>query len=158
MTLQELMAATLIALLRHRSLSALTKQQIMAGHQIATELFHEEAIRKEAGGEPISEVLISKLHHLESTSSYQEIVSWTVPSGKRGRLYQIQFAADDYAHILWRYTMDGKVQWKDKYLPTATTENWYGATVRAEKQIKIEGKDDGTIGTIWGAITGTEET
>ena len=158
MNLEELRTATLVALLRSRSLGALTKEQIKSAHGIVTEMFLEEAIEKEAADRPLAEVLISKLHHLESTTDYQEIVSWTVPTGKRGKLYQIEFAADNYGNTLWRFTLDGIVQWEDKKMPTATTENWYGAAVRAGKDIKIEAKDDGTSGTVWGAITGTEET
>lgn len=155
MNLLELICATELAIAKKLGIC---KPQIMSGLADARNLFFDEAIRREASDEPISEVLISKLHHLETTTSYQEIVSWKVPSGKRGRLYQIQFAADDYSHVLWRFTMDGEIKWQDKYLPTAATENWYGATIKAEKEIKIEAKDDDGVGyTAWGAITGTEE-
>jgi len=158
MDIQRAILGTLIAILIRLGtpLWGLEKQ-ILDGVQISKKLFLAEALSREAGNESTLEDPIAVLSHLETTGSYQDVVSHTITSGKVGHINKIEFACDDYTKAVWRLTIAGKIVWSDKYLPSASTLTWSDLKVRGGTVTKVEVKsDDASAFTAWGDITGKE--
>jgi len=154
-----LLIGTLIAVLRRQFPAVKIKDQIGEGIRIARAIGVEEAIAKEAGGEPSNEEAVVEINKVatDGAGGYVEVASWTVTNGKTGVLAKIEMASADYDNVQFRLTIAGKVVFEDKELPAATTVTLPDLSIRGGKVTKIEAKDtDSTAHNTWGDITGKE--
>lgn len=149
---------TLVALLRRNSVVPLKiGEQILEGIRTAKELSINEAIAREAGGEPTFEKAISVLDFKTSTSNYQALASWTVAAQRTGKLSKVECAAENYSLALFKLIIDNEVKWEDKTLPSSLTMDFLGADLRGGNTVAVYGKSsDGSAFTMWGDICGKE--
>lgn len=157
MEIQRLIAATLIALLRRQFPPALIKEQILEGAKIARQLSVEEAIAREAGGEPTNEEAILELATIEATTSYADVVSHTVTKQRTALLEKIEMAcklSTDYSNVTWEITLGDKI--KELILPTALTLTFGGLNIRGGKVVKIRAKTATGTAEVWADITGRD--
>ncbi len=152
-----LLIGTMIALLRRQFPAIAIKDQIMEGVKIVRQIGIDEAIAKEAGGEPTLEKAISVLDIVSSTSSYQALASWTVTKQRTGKLSKVECAADNYTLARFKLVIDDITRWEDKQLPSSLTMDFLGADIRGGKTVAIYGKSsDGSAFNMWGDICGKE--
>ena len=154
MDTQRLMLGSLIALLRKNGGN---EKDILAALDIAKKLSYDEAIRREAGGEPTEEEPVTEISVVTSTGSYQTLASWTVKQGWIGLLSKISMACNDYTHGRFRLVINDKEKWIDKQLPASLTLSFPDLTIRGGKAVTIQGKSsDGSSFSMWGEISGKE--
>jgi len=79
-----------------------------------------------------------------SSSSYQTVSSWTVSTGKIGKLYKIELACDDYDTALWRVTVAGTKVLDGDSIPSELSKDFGELTLDAGDQVLIEVKSDGS--------------
>jgi len=77
--------------------------------------------------------------------TYQEVVSWTVATGKVGDLKEILIVTDDYDHTEIKVTV-GSVEWCTDWSPTSAMPIIFEDLKLAEgTEVKVEAQsDDGT--------------
>lgn len=155
---QQLLIAINIAILRRQFPAVKIKDQIFEGLKIARQIGIDEAIAKEAGGEPTVAELVSRTEGLvAATTSYQDLASWTVEAGKTGLLTEISMACSNYTKGRFRLMFGDKEQWKDIQLPAGLTMPYLNSPVRGGRTILVQGKSsDGTALNMWGHIAGEE--
>ena len=108
--------------------------------------------------EPATEVAAGGEGNYSGTdTTYQEVVSWTVSSGKVGELKEILIVTDDYVHTVIKVTV-GTVTWAEDWSPTSAMPIIFEDLKLAEAtEVKIEAKSsDGTAIDVDAIITGKE--
>lgn len=154
-----LLIGTMIAVLRKNFNLPMTKEQVFEGIRIAKQIGVDEAIAKEAGGEPANEEPIAEINltATDGAGSYVEIVSKTITPGRTGIISKMEMASADYDNVQWRITINSKVVFEGKELPNATTLTLADVSVRGGKVFKVEAKDTDSIAhNCWADITGKE--
>lgn len=154
-----LLVGTMIAVLRKNFNLPMTKEQVFEGIRIARQIGVDEAIAKEAGGEPVHEEPIAEIDKVatDGAGNYVEVVSKTIMAGRTGIISKMEMASADYDNVQWKITVNSKVVFEDEELPAATTITLADVSVRGGKVFKIEAKDtDSTAHNVWGDITGKE--
>lgn len=107
---------------------------------------------------PTTETPLSKLEKVTTSStSYQTLISYTVPASTIAIIYGIEFYADPTSKGLFRLTIGGVEKWADKEIPTALNLFFAEARLKAATVVLLEGKSsDGTEVDLWGSIEGKE--
>ena len=149
-----LQIGVLIAVLRKNMNVILSKEQIFEGIRIAKQIGVDEAIAREAGGEPANESAVVELATLVTGASYADVVSYTVPKTKTAVLAKIEMACSDYTNITWKVTIGTKV--KELILPTALTLTFPELNLRGGTVVKVEAKTASGTPSAWADITGKE--
>ena len=152
-----LQIGVLIAVLRKNMNVILSKEQIFEGIRIAKQIGVDEAIAKEAGGEPANETAVIELATLTTGASYADVVSYTVPKTKTTILSKIEMACSasaDYANVTWQITIGVIV--KELILPTALTLTFPELNLRGGTVVKVEAKTASGTPSAWADITGKE--
>lgn len=105
-----------------------------------------------------TETVLSKLAKVTTSStSYQELVNYTVPASTVAIIGGIEFYADPTSKGRFRLTIGGVVKWADQEIPTALNHYIADAHLAAGVVVLLEGKSsDGTEVSLWGSIEGKE--
>jgi len=108
--------------------------------------------------EPKVEKAVTRLDRLTTTSTfYQEVVSWTVSTGKVGVLKLVAMESSKYDKTMFKLTIAGEVQFTDGEVLAPLNLQWPDVRLAAGSVVKLEAKStDGTSVTVDGAITGKE--
>lgn len=111
----------------------------------------EEVSVVEYSGTPIA-----KLGRYDGASEeYQTIVSWTVPSGKTGVLFEVSMVTSNFAKTHFKLTIGSDEQFSDKKIQAALTLPWKDNKLAAATVVLLEAKStDGTAIVVDGSITG----
>ena len=89
--------------------------------------------------------------------TYQEVVSWTVATGKIGELKEILIISDDYDHTVIQVTV-GTSTWATSWSPTSSMPIIFeDLRLAAGTEVKVEAKSsDGTAIDVDAIIVGKE--
>jgi len=114
--------------------------------------------RRSTAGELPKGTPIARLNRYSgSDQTYQEVVKWTVSTGKRGNLKEISMYSDNFDKTYWRFTVAGKVQFEDKLIPATLTLPFPDNELSEGDVVLIECKStDGTSIKADGSISGKE--
>lgn len=92
-----------------------------------------------------------------SATTYQTVVSWTVPAGKAGVLSEVEMESDTYAKTLWQLTIAGEVEFTNKAIQGPLALIFPNVNLAAGAVVLLEAKSsDGTAIVADGTITGKE--
>lgn len=92
-----------------------------------------------------------------SDQTYQTLATWTVTSGKGGKLYRVELASSNYSKTHFKFTIGGVVQWEGLELPSVWTGVQRELPLAPEDVVLLEGKsNDGTAVDMWGMVDGAE--
>lgn len=107
---------------------------------------------------PATEVAAGGAGNYSGTDTdYQEVVSWTISTGKVGELKEILIISDDYAHTLAKVTI-GATTWATDWSPTSSMPIIFeDLKLAAASVITVEVKSsDGTAIDVDAIIVGKE--
>ncbi|MBW2596599.1 MAG: hypothetical protein JRC93_11635 [Deltaproteobacteria bacterium] len=156
---QELLIATNIAVLRRQFPPIEIVNQILYGLKVARQVLSLEAIIEEAGDTPPFEVPVVEINGITATTSYATIVEKTITAGRTGKISKMEMACRidvDYDIVHWRLTINSRVVFEDKLLPSSLTLDLADITIGGGKLLKIEAKTTAGTSLVWGDITGKE--
>lgn len=105
-----------------------------------------------------NETPITELTKVTTTSTtYQDLIDYTVPASTNAIIYGIELYADPIAHAQFKLTIGGTEKWADKDIPMALNIHFAAARLEAATQVLLQVKsDDGTSIDAWGHIEGKE--
>jgi len=152
-----LQIGVLIAVLRKNMNVILSKEQIFEGIRIAKQIGVDEAIAKEAGGEPANETAVIELATLVTGANYANVISYTVPKTKTAVLTKVEMACEasgNYTNVTWKITIGTKIM--ELVLPTALTLAFPSLNLRGGTVVKVEAKTSSGTPSVWADITGKE--
>jgi hypothetical protein len=114
--------------------------------------------RRSTAGELSKGTPVARLNrYTGSDQTYQEVVKWTVSTGKKGSLKEISMYSDNFEKTFWKLTIAGKVQFEDKVIPATLTLPFPDNELSEGDTVLIECKSaDGTLITVDGSISGKE--
>lgn len=123
----------------------------------AVERLTGEYRKRELAGKPVG--IVDR--YSGSDTSYQTVVSWTVGQvweRDHGRLDEVSMNSDSYAKTRFRFTVEGKILFKDLHLQSDLTLPFRPPNeLRRGEEVKIECKSsDGTAIIVTATITGRE--
>jgi len=102
-------------------------------------------------------VLLTLNRWTGTSASYQTVVSYTVPEGKKAQLSGLEIAASDYTKAQIRVTIAGVEQIADKYLQTPFNPVFPNVVLVAGDIVLIEAHSDGSTSIdVDGSIEGKE--
>lgn len=123
----------------------------------AVEGLTKEYQKREPPGKPVG--IVGR--YSGSDTSYQTVVSWTVGQvweRDHGRLDEVSMNSDTYLKTLFRFTVEGKILFKDLQLQSDLTLPFRPPNeLRRGEYVKLECKSsDGTAIIVTSTITGRE--
>ena len=141
-----------LTLLAQATRQGICADQILAAKKLAYLL----GLKDSLGGDMVVEDAVISLDRITATATYQTLASITAAKQKSTIIVKIQMACSDYSKGQFKLTVNDKVKFEDKLLPTALTITLPDLKIGVDKVVKIEGKDDGTGISMWGDISGKE--
>jgi len=159
MDIQRLIAATNIALLRRQFPALLIEEQIWEGLKMVKRLMYEEAVGKEAGDTVPFEAPIVEVNKITANVNYTTIVEKTIASGRTAKIAKMEMACRvdlDYDITQWRLTVNSKIVFEDKPLPSSLTLDLADITISGGKVMKVEARTTAGTAEVWADITGKE--
>lgn len=147
--------ALLMALLR-RSGPINIEKQVLRGHEEVRDFLFKYSEKREAGGEPPVNLPIAELDIKTATTEYQDLASYTVPTGRIGLVSRVEMACENYTYGRFKLIINNETKWEDKELPESLSLAFPELEIRAGKSIRIQGKssDATQAPKMWGDITG----
>lgn len=95
--------------------------------------------------------------HSGTEQTYQEVIAWTVSTGKIGELKELILISNDFAHTHFRVTIGSVTYCEDTIVRNVIPLVFADLRLAAAGEVKIECKStDGTSITVDGVIVGKE--
>lgn len=92
-----------------------------------------------------------------SEQTYQEVVKWTVSTGKSGELKEVSMVSDTLDKTYWKLTVGDDLQFEDKIIQASLTLPFPDNKLSEKTVVLLECKSsDGSSITADGMITGRE--